>query len=86
MHYDENSSKCQVKTKTDEACYTIHFPKYKKGGSIVRKIIEDSIYGKCIPTICENLPQNCSCSCNPAEEVYPPSAFWKNQSMALHPQ
>ena len=46
MHYNENGSKRQARTKTGEACYTILFPKYKKGGYIVRKIMEDSTYGE----------------------------------------
>ena len=51
MHYSENCSKCQAKTKTGEARYTILFPRYKKGGNIVRKIMEDSTYGECMQVL-----------------------------------
>ena len=44
MHYNENSTKCQAKTKAGGARYSILFPKYKKGGNIVRKVT----YGKCV--------------------------------------
>jgi hypothetical protein len=48
MHYNENSTKCQAKTKAGDARYSILFPKYKKGGNIVRKLMEKSTYGKCV--------------------------------------
>ena len=51
MHYNENGSKRKAKTKTGEARYTILFPKYKKGGHIVRKIMEDSTYDECMQVL-----------------------------------
>ena len=36
----------QAKTKTGEKRYAVHFPKYKKGGYIVRKLLAECTYGK----------------------------------------
>ena len=48
LHYNNNnSSKQQAVTKAGEEQYPILFPKYKKGGYIVRKVMKESSYGKC---------------------------------------
>ena len=46
LHYNENSKRGQAKTKTGEKRYAVHFPKYKKGGYIVRKLLAECTYGK----------------------------------------
>ena len=46
LHYNSNSSKSQAVTKEGEHRYSILYPKYKKGGYIVRKIMRESNYGK----------------------------------------
>ena len=38
MYYNENKSRVQAKTQSGEHRYSIPFPKYKKGGHIVKKI------------------------------------------------
>jgi len=45
LHYNENSSRPQKKNLQNEEQYNIIYPKYKKGGHIVRKILEDCSYG-----------------------------------------
>ena len=44
LHYNHNSCKHQAKTKKGEDQYSISFPKYKKGGFIVREVMEKSNY------------------------------------------
>ena len=46
LHYNNNSDKGQAITKKGEERFSISFPKYKKGGYIVRKIKTASTYGK----------------------------------------
>lgn len=46
LHYNENSKRGQAKTKTGDKRYAVHFPKYKKGGYIVRKLLAECTYGK----------------------------------------
>ena len=48
LHYNENANKKQAKTKDGEDRYSVCFPKYKKGGYIVRKIMVESTHGKYI--------------------------------------
>ena len=44
MHYNENSGRQQQQNKEMDLQYAIVFPKYKKGGHIVRKILVDCTY------------------------------------------
>ena len=44
LHYNYNSKKQQAKTKKGEEQYAILYPKYKKGGFVVRKV-NQSEYG-----------------------------------------
>ena len=44
--FNENSNRAQATTKQGEARYDIIFPKYRKGGYVVRKVTEDATYGK----------------------------------------
>ena len=44
MHYNENSCRQQQQNKEGDLQYAIVFPKYKKGGHIVRKILVDCTY------------------------------------------
>ena len=46
LHYNENKGRNQAKTKEGIRRFSIHFPKYKRGAYIVRKIMEDSTFGK----------------------------------------
>ena len=47
IHYNHNSSRKQAVTKVGQRRFSVSFPKYKKGGHIVRKIKTSSTYGKC---------------------------------------
>uniref|UniRef100_A0A1X7TXK2 Mutator-like transposase domain-containing protein n=1 Tax=Amphimedon queenslandica TaxID=400682 RepID=A0A1X7TXK2_AMPQE len=44
LHYNENSARLQSKTKSGENRFSISYPKYKKGGYIVRKIMDNPTY------------------------------------------
>jgi len=46
LHYNYNCGKNQAKNKKGEEQYSILFPKYKKGGYIVRRVMENSSYGE----------------------------------------
>ena len=40
MHFKENPNRKQAVTKEGDEQYDIVFPKYKKGGYIVRKLVQ----------------------------------------------
>lgn len=44
LHFNENSNRAQATTKLGEGRYDVVFPKYKKGGYIVRKVAVDPTY------------------------------------------
>ena len=46
LHFNENAHRKQAVTKTGEPRYNIVFPKYKKGGHVVKKVAKDPTYGK----------------------------------------
>lgn len=46
LHFNENSDRAQATTKQGEDRYDVVFPKYKKGGYIVRKVTVDPTYCK----------------------------------------
>ena len=46
LHFNENSGRAQATTKQGEERYDVVFPKYKKGGYIVRKVTVDPTYRK----------------------------------------
>ena len=48
FHFNENANRPQaVVTKEGDECYDIVYPKYKKGGYIVRKVLASKpTYGK----------------------------------------
>ena len=46
LHFNENSSRDQAVTKEGKERYIL-FPKFKKGGYIVRKLTVDPTYSKC---------------------------------------
>lgn len=46
LHFNENSGRKQVVIKEGKERYDIVFPKYKKGGYVVRRVLEDPTYGK----------------------------------------
>jgi hypothetical protein len=45
LHFNENSNCEQAVTKEGDEQYDVVFPKYKKGGYIVRKVVEKPTYG-----------------------------------------
>ena len=49
LHFNENSNRDQAITKDGEERYEISFPKYKKGGYIVKKVVCEPTYGKSLP-------------------------------------
>ena len=46
MHYNENTQRNQATTQDGSLCYDVRYPKYKKGGHIVRKVLQNPTYGK----------------------------------------
>lgn len=45
LHFNENSNRKQTVTKKGEEQYEIIFPKFKRGGYTVRKVLEDPTFG-----------------------------------------
>ena len=54
MHCNENSGRNQQQNKQGELQYAITFPKYKKGGYTVRRILEKGTYNY-VETLFERL-------------------------------
>ena len=48
LHFNENSNRKQVVTRDGREQYDIIFPKYKKGGYVVRKVLETPTYGNAL--------------------------------------
>ena len=48
LHFNENSQREQAVTQQGEEQYAIVFPKYKKGGYIVRKVFKNPTYSMLI--------------------------------------
>lgn len=46
LHHNENADRPQTHTKSGEKRYSVLYPKYKKGGYIVRKVSVDPTYCK----------------------------------------
>ena len=46
LHFNENANGPQAVTKEGDECYNIVFPKYKKGGYIVKKVLVKPTYSK----------------------------------------
>ena len=46
LHFNENNNRAQATMKQGEDRYDVVFPKYKKGGYIVRKVTVDPTYCK----------------------------------------
>lgn len=46
LHFNENSGRAQAVTKQGSKRYDVTFPKYKKGGYVVRKVLVNATYGK----------------------------------------
>lgn len=51
LHFNENAHREQAVTKAGEPRYDIVFPKYKKGGYIVKKVTNDPTYGKIVHVV-----------------------------------
>ncbi|XP_078690674.1 uncharacterized protein LOC144921496 [Branchiostoma floridae x Branchiostoma belcheri] len=45
LHFNENAHRSQAHTKDGRSRFSIHYPKYKKGGHIVRKVLEKPSFG-----------------------------------------
>ena len=48
MHFNENSNRKQAVTRKGEHRFSIVFPKYKKGGYVVKRVVQAPTYGKTI--------------------------------------
>lgn len=48
LDYNENCQREQATTQAGEKRFTIKYPKYKKGGHIVRTLLVDNTYGMCL--------------------------------------
>lgn len=46
MHFNENAGREQQHTEAGEARYAINFPKWKKGGYSVKKVLAEPKYGE----------------------------------------
>ena len=46
LHFNENSRRSQAVTKQGTKRYDKVYPKYKKGGYVVKKILENATYGR----------------------------------------
>ena len=46
LHFNENSNRDQAVTQEGTSRYKIIFPKYKRGGYVVRKVPTDPTYGE----------------------------------------
>ncbi len=46
MHYNENADRAQATTKAGKRRHSLHYPKYKRGGHVVKKILSSATYGK----------------------------------------
>lgn len=51
LHFNENAGREQKKTRAGHARYGLHYPKWKKGGHTVRKILENPSFGNNNSTI-----------------------------------
>ena len=45
LHYNENSGRCQARTKEGKLQYKVRYPKYKRGGHIVQRRQVAATYG-----------------------------------------
>ena len=45
LHFNENTKRSQAVTKQGTRRYDVVYPKYKKGGYVVKKILENATYG-----------------------------------------
>ena len=46
LHFNENTNRKQAVTKQGTRRYDVVFPKYKKGGYVVKKVLVNATYGK----------------------------------------
>ena len=54
LHFNENVNRTQAVTKQGTRRYDVVFPKYRKGGYIVKKILVNATYGKVWNDACEH--------------------------------
>lgn len=48
LHFNENSGRSQARTKGGTLKHDIRYPKYKQGGFVVRKVLEDATFGEAV--------------------------------------
>jgi len=46
MHFNENAGRAQKYTESGQAIFGLYFPKWKKGGYTVRKLVQDPTFGE----------------------------------------
>ena len=46
LHFNENTNRKQAVTKQGTKQYNVAFPKYKKGGYTIKKVLVNATYGK----------------------------------------
>ena len=46
LHFNENTNRVQAVMKQGTRRYDVVFPKYKKGGYMVKKVLTNATYGK----------------------------------------
>ena len=54
LHFNENTNRTQAVTKQGTRRYDVVFPKCKKGGYIVKKILVNATHGKAWNEACEH--------------------------------
>ena len=59
LHFNENSSRSQAVTKQGTRRYDVVYPKYKKGGYVVKKILENATYGWKCNEACQHTSSFC---------------------------
>ena len=55
LYFNENSNCKQLVTRDGQEQYDIVFPKYKKGGYVVRKVLETPTYGNALYLVFHSL-------------------------------
>ena len=56
LHYNENCKREHAKTMDGVPKYDITFPKYKKGGHVIKKVLEEQTFSKLLQSYYEVYP------------------------------
>ena len=46
LHFNENADRKQDTTREGDDMFSVHYPKYRYGGYIVRKVLEKPTFGE----------------------------------------